>query len=79
MPSGQLYRVLEQREMTVGRNEMMGSSHVYDVGEGYNEQVASSKEKGRGEQEDGRRGEKRAREETVDGSGRQKRQKEFKF
>eukprot|EP00177_Eucheuma_denticulatum_P004395 GFKZ01007985.1.p1 GENE.GFKZ01007985.1~~GFKZ01007985.1.p1 ORF type:complete len:593 (-),score=112.57 GFKZ01007985.1:907-2565(-) len=79
VPSGQLYRVLEQREMTVGKNEMMGSSHVYNVRQEDAEQGGNSKETGRGEQGDERRGEKRGREDAVDGSARQKRQKEFKF
>lgn len=79
VPSGQLYRVLEQREMTVGRNEMMGSSHVYDVGQGYIEKGGTTRETREEELVDGRHGEKRRRDEAVNGSGRQKRQKEFKF
>lgn len=77
LPSGQLYRVLDQQEASVGRREMMGSSHVYKVERG------EEADKDLGGRADGREeaveGEKRKREDGGDGKRIQKKQREFKF
>lgn len=77
LPSGQLYRVLDQQEASVGRREMMGSSHVYKVERG---EEADKDLRGRADgREEAVEGEKRKREDGGDGKRIQKKQREFKF
>lgn len=76
VPEGQLYRVLEQETVNVGRQEIMGSAHAYKMGQGDGQDMVE-KETGKKPEEVGK---KRGREEKkTDGRDTQKKQKEFKF